>query len=206
MTRLTLFADASYCAKTKAGGWGAWFKTDGMKEGVLIGGTFKTAMTNSSEAELAALANALTRLCNDGRLVPVAELMVQSDSMRALQLIAHKLPGVIRRKHKDGLHVHDGVLTPSPTEVAALGRIGLIRGEAEMLLVVRHVKGHSPWGGRSWVNRQCDEIAKRHMEMERKRLGGPSKKTRPSKSTRDKLKAKGLTWHGARKPAQKEAS
>lgn len=168
---LTLFADASYCSKSQAGGWGAWFKADGMKEGGLIGGTFKTPMTNSAEAELAALANAMTRLCNEGLLAPVSELMIQSDCMRALQLIALLLPGVVRRAHKNGLHVHDGIMTPSPTEKAALNRIGLIRGEANVLLVVRHVKGHSRGGGRSWVNRQCDAIARRHMEAERHRRG-----------------------------------
>lgn len=189
MTRLTLFADASYCLKTKAGGWGAWFKTDGMQEGALIGGTFKTGMANSSEAEVAALANAMTRLCNEGVLGPVSELMIQSDCMRALQLIALLLPGVIRRRHEKGLPVHDGILTPTPTEKAALTRIGLIRGEADVLLVVRHVKGHSPGGGRSWVNRQCDAIARRHMEAERHRRNGVAKREkRDARKQRQKEK------------------
>ena len=94
--------------------------------------------------------------------------MVQSDSLRSLQLIARVLPGVRIADHADAAAVTKAQLVPSAMEAKALVAI---KARVEQLdLLVRHVRGHKHGQQRQWVNRMCDAEARRHMQAERARL------------------------------------
>lgn len=166
---MTIFIDASHCHQTRAAGWGAWAKRDGWTKGRVFGGGYRSTMLNAAEAELTGIAEALTRLHADGALAEISHVVVQSDCLRALQLMAIRVSRVSVASAKENgssVFLNRG-MTPSPTETRALEVIGQI---AERLpIFVRHVKGHSSGKGRSWVNRQCDRIARQHMEAERSR-------------------------------------
>ena len=94
--------------------------------------------------------------------------MVQSDSLRSLQLISQTLPGVRIANHADAVAVTKAQLSPSAMEAKALIAI---KGRVDHLdLLVRHVRGHKRGQKRQWVNRMCDAEARRHMLAERARL------------------------------------
>lgn len=171
---ITIFADASFCHRTSAAGWGAWAKGDGWDAGSTFGGELKTRCLNAGEAEIAAIANTLITLQRQELLHD--EIMLQSDCLRALQLIrqAVRVKGSVRpvvSNHKRGAPIPASNLIPSPLEKQALDVINLAVVECQTLLL-RHVRGHKNGEGRQWVNRKCDEIARTHMERQRKRMKG----------------------------------
>lgn len=162
---LTLFADASHCPKTGACGWGAWARRDGWDKGEFLGAQFKTPMKNIAEAELCALANALYHLDSKNLLDGVTGIMLQSDNLRCLSIIASRVPNVVIRNHEEAAKVP--LLSPgailSKIELKAVPTFETIRLRLSYM-AVRHVKGHKAGEGRQWVNRQCDEIAGKHMQ------------------------------------------
>ena len=159
---ITIFADASHCPHTKAAGWGAWAKGDGWKQGVTFGGSLGIRTNNSAEAELAAIASAVRTLFNNDSMRKYDAVMIQSDSLRALQVIYHALDTCHIANHSEGAPIpYTAQLTLSPAEKkTADNLVELLRGR---MVYVRHVRGHQRGGGRSWVNRTCDEIARRGM-------------------------------------------
>lgn len=185
----TIFADASVCPKTKAAGWGAWMisKTQGSR---LRGGSLREAFSAPTEAELAALANALYVAGREGYLAEGATIMLQSDSANALSMIRHHL-GAADRPMKDA---QQGVTVPigdpkcwcSPSKDLAWDRrldqrrrlLGAIQEQAKafrLTLVVRHVRGHrgrdaGEGDGRAWVNVQVDRLAREGMRVARRAL------------------------------------
>lgn len=180
---VTVFADASHCPFTKAAGWGAWAKGEGWKSGITFGGPIRAQVKNSAEAEIAAMTNAIVRLYNGGQLDGATVIMLQSDCLRALQLLLMALPQARPSDHKDGAQVLPQKLNPSPLEDKALGIAREVLSECQSVLV-RHVKGHREGGGRNWVNRACDSIAKKHMNAQR---GGRM----PQKPKKSKKRKKG---------------
>ncbi|MGK9084882.1 hypothetical protein KXR64_16975 [Brucella intermedia] len=168
MTRLiTLFVDASHCPSTKVGGWGAWAKQAGWPNGKLFGGAFKGAIPNSAEAELCAIANAMQSLDCHGLLGDGVKVLVQSDCLRALGLIASAVSSCEVNNHPDGCPIQKSTATkPTTLEAKALAVINALVPENQRL-GLRHVRGHKAGKGRSWVNRQCDSIAKGYMKQAR---------------------------------------
>lgn len=171
---LTLFTDASHCSRTGAAGWGAWFKRRDMPQGHMLGGEIACIVQTSSEAEIHAIAQALDTLARRGWLhSPVDAVLLQSDSVRALQLILQCLPGT-----KESQHQHSSIstiitrnrLAATPIERGALFVIQDVLQHPQA--IVRHVKGHQQGEGRSWVNRQCDAIARKHMQTARAKHDG----------------------------------
>lgn len=183
MNSLTLFADASFCPDTKAAGWGCWAKRREWTRGAIFGGRFKTPMGNASRAELCALANALTVLHNEGSLKGITAVWLQSDNLRALELIGQRVPQAeitdtaaadvalnLKRKHPT-----------NELDRKALDLIADILGNLGVTL--KHIRAHQGDGvsGRSWVNEVCDRTAKKHMrrhraEIKRARTGPKRKK------------------------------
>lgn len=169
---LTLFCDASLDPAVGAAGWGAWAKRDAWRSGQTMGGVFKNLIYTSHEAELCAVANALSRLEADDAFVGVSTVMIQSDSVRAMQMILSRVPGSRTSDHGDSCPVRRTRAKPTALEKKAIKRILDFAVEHGVGLVVRHVKGHQKGDKRQWVNRQCDSIAKRHMREARAALAG----------------------------------
>lgn len=162
---ITIFTDASHCPNTNAAGWGAWAKRDGWPQGIVIGGPIRTEVLNSGEAEIAAMANALSRLVKED-LLPVGQtIMLQADSHRALQVVAGAIPEAKVHQHADSVPWTGTAICLSPLEKRAAAVIKEMT--AGRTIYLRHVKGHRGGGGRNWVNRTCDQIAKTHMRKQR---------------------------------------
>lgn len=167
---LTLFADASFCPKTGAAGWGSWAMRDGWSKGKFLGGPLRRAMTTSNTAELCGLASALWKHDKDGDLAGIQIFMLQCDNVVALGYIMSRLSNATARP-LDG--VRQATIPRSFTRnklcLEALAAIEQIVGDRRVLL--RHVKGHNGTDdGRSWVNTQCDAEARRHMVARRREL------------------------------------
>ena len=169
---LTLFVDASFCHRTRAAGYGAWAKKATFTKGLIFGGPLPRGISNAGEAELGGIALALRHLLEREHLAGLDRLMVQSDSLRSLQLIARALPRVRIANHAEAAAVTKSKLQPSAMEAKALVAI---KGRVDRLdLLVRHVRGHKSGQRRQWVNRMCDAEARRHMLAERVRLDAES--------------------------------
>ncbi len=161
---MTIFADASFCPNTGAGGWGAWIKADGPS--IVVGGPLKGRVPGNNTAELYALARAVME-AGARRLFEVADVvMLQSDSLYALGHLMNI--GGQDRPAPDGARAAPLEAPPTHYEGVALERIKSLIGERPLL--VRHVKGHKSGGGRQWVNRECDRLARDAMRMRRAEL------------------------------------
>jgi ribonuclease HI len=110
---LTLFVDASFCHRTHAAGYGAWAKKATFAKGLIFGGPLPRGITNAGEAELGGIALALRFLLEQQHLAGLDRLMVQSDSLRSLQLISRVLPGVRIANHADAAAVTKAQVAPS---------------------------------------------------------------------------------------------
>lgn len=164
---LTLFTDASYCHATRSAGYGAWAKATHWSKSVTFGGSLPRC-ASSNEAEIIAISFALAKLRLEQYLVGVRTIMIQSDSLRALDVIAHDL-GAIISNHLDGASMeYRANLVPNAVERAAIETIMSARGSAT--LMVRHVRGHREKSSRERVNARCDHIARRHMRGQRERV------------------------------------
>lgn len=167
----TIIADASFCQTTKASGWGAWMVRSGL-QAQSYGGPIKATVSGICDAEILALANALFIAERDQYAQSGSLVLLQSDSLVALGQIMRVVPSCQDKPHpKEGLKVNRAVRN-------------IIRGDAsdgllfilttverlDLKLFVRHVRGHQEGGGRQWVNRRCDELAKRGMRTARARI------------------------------------
>lgn len=158
---VTIFTDASFHDRTGAAGWGAWLKS-GPGAGATIGGQMKGTITDSTHAELNAIANALVaaRLMNVLR----GSVLVQCDSLNALGCIRKVWPGTLDNPAPGGLPVPARRKAPALNLRPAAEVIVTVVREAGIILTVRHVRGHRAGDGRAWVNRECDRIARKHMQ------------------------------------------
>lgn len=138
--KATVITDASYCPRTRAGGWAAWITSD---EGrTQHAGCFKDLAKTPTEAELWAMLNGIWLAYEAG----ATEILVQSDCTGAVHLINSKCPETRLFK---GVHIY-----------------------------ARHVKGHTDIKEpRFYVNRWCDEEAKKHMRKQRALLDNESEYT-----------------------------
>lgn len=169
--QMTLFVDASFCPKTKAAGWAAWAKSDLYDRGYYFGDlvTIGEPQT-SSQAELMGIAHACRVLADHNEFEKLDSVVLQCDSLDALQVIWKNVPSAnVARKKDSGRDIkwlHYLKIAPN---VAT--SVLLIQGVFKTIPVwLRHVKGHEKGvTGRSHVNETCDKIAKRHMNEERQR-------------------------------------
>lgn len=178
-----IFADASLCSQTGAGGWGAWMKADSLPAKT-CGGAMKELFAHSSHAETAALANALHAAKARGYLQAGAVVMLQSDNLIALGAIAKGVGG----KDSPMRDLADGVAVVLPKRPAHLAIqrcvtvIGKLVHELQLQIIVRHVRGHQTGAdeignGRAYVNNTCDAIAKDGMRAARAALSTAKRST-----------------------------
>lgn len=114
--RATVNTDASFCPRTKAGGWAAWVAIDGGKK-IKLSGKFHKRPKNSAEAELWAIFNGVFLAAQQG----VTEVLVQSDCKIALEHLSRdssqmryffrRLPGEVRIRTKH-VNAHTDTATP----------------------------------------------------------------------------------------------
>lgn len=171
---LTLFVDASFCSETKAAGWGAWAKRADGAPGITFGGGFSHSVQpqQSHEAEIVAIANALSVLDGWGWLEHTSSMIVQSDCSYALKAIIQHVRRARPAKPKGGgakLLVGRRPFATHGLPARAVKFIDELAERRGLLIQVRHVRAHQPGNSRQWVNRQCDEEAKRHMRAEREK-------------------------------------
>ena len=132
------------------------------------------------EAELCALANALTVARLRGLLATGCIVMLQSDSVSALAIIRCKIADVGDRPVLGGLAVAAARRVKlTQLHVAAIAVISEIVAALKLSLVTRHVRGHRPGPGRQWVNGEVDRIARTTMRDRRQQLAEGAPVIRP---------------------------
>jgi ribonuclease HI len=169
---VTIFADASHDHRARVAGWGAWIKADG-RSSITCGAAMKGTVASATEAELCALANALTVARLRGVLSRRSVVMMQSDCLVALAILRGKIPDVEDRPALGGLAV-DPIRRMKLTKVhlAAVDVVREIVTALEISIVTRHVRAHQPGGGRQWVNAAVDQIARQAMRHRRGKVAG----------------------------------
>jgi ribonuclease HI len=170
MAMVTIIADASFCPASRAAGWAAWIKADGRDSALVSGNFTRIAPASSGEAEFFAVANALFKAVKDGFVGPRDRVMIQSDCVAVLEAMLWGLD-CRESQHPDGCGLQRPQKRPGLTTGAgekALTTIGDIAAPLDLQLFVRHVRGHTSGGGRKWVNRACDQAARKAMEAVRR--------------------------------------
>ena len=170
---ITIYTDASVCPKTGAGGWAAWIKT-APGETALHSGAFKTRVTNSTDAEMRAIANALAIV---KKLYDTKDciIVVVTDSQQAIGTIdivrfGDKKPlskKTKRNRKKRGIPfkaLADSIVENQPPCIE---------------LRLNWVKGHNgnKDGARSYVNRLVDNASRKKMREARLQKGAPGENT-----------------------------
>ncbi|MGL5734038.1 MAG: ribonuclease HI [Beijerinckiaceae bacterium] len=127
-----MVTDASFCPKTKVGGWAAWISLDGGLK-VKQSGGFSVPLRCNNEAEIYAALNGIWLARRHG----ADEILLRSDSGVVCGLAKGKGP-------------RGRLLT--------IWRQGLLNQTIKGARIsAKHVKGHSDdLAAASWVNRWCD--------------------------------------------------
>jgi ribonuclease HI len=163
----TIISDASFCGQTGIASYSAWMKCDG-KDSILNTGVFKKHLSDSTMAEVRAVANAFAFATSCGYVERGTEVLIQCDNMTALAVVMLAVPSAVDRKHPDGLAI---VKIRKPKTVAlfqpAVQVIKTVVAEYGLTVAVRHVRGHKAGGGRQAVNRRVDREARRAMQRVR---------------------------------------
>lgn len=178
INRVTVFSDASFCARTKAAGWGCWVKGD-KRASITDGGPLTAPMRTSTDAEAAALANALWTARKYGFLTPDTLVMLQSDCSGVLNYVLRTFPeardnpvaptvGLSKAQAKKQKPVRCVATKKDPEPgspiEAAMRTLKEIVEATGIVLEVRHVRGHKgQLGGRYGVNDLCDRTARKAM-------------------------------------------
>ncbi|QDP54006.1 MAG: putative ribonuclease H [Prokaryotic dsDNA virus sp.] len=142
--RATVITDASFCPRTKAAGWAAWIRIDGMDTPIKKYAEFKTPVRTAMQAEMLAAINGIWLAKQHG----ATTILLQTDCLA----VVHMVEGRTKKQHlKDGF----------TRAAASAGILGLN-------YTARHVRGHTDVAdARSYVNRWCDGRAKAAMRRQR---------------------------------------
>lgn len=157
---VTIFTDASVIKRHGVAGWGGWAKADN-NHAITSSGPLPYD-ENSTTAELRAIANFTWWLKRINYLKPQPDfVMLQSDSVEALIAIAKVMPNATHSQRDNGVCLSTwrqrNPIRPE-WEPAAEKIKEILEGQN---VILRHVRGHQEGGGRNWVNRKCDELAKK---------------------------------------------
>lgn len=147
---LTVFTDASWCPRTRVGGWAAWAKREDMGT-FFKAASFKVTLPGSIEAECAAISNAVTLLHRANFLGGDHHVLIKLDCRAVIDHI-----GRFVDKSSD-------LLDPYAVQ---------LREAAERVrcLELRYVEGHCAYDTpRHHVNNRCDRAAYAAM-MEARRI------------------------------------
>lgn len=144
--RITINTDASFCNDTSIGGYAFWIKSD--KFTIKEFGAFNQSCSNSTDAELKCIINAVARLSSNKGINYKYILVINTDSKGAISWIKNRNNALGKTA---GSYLDE-----------------LQKGNCEGFRL-KHVKGHSSvQDSRSWVNRWCDEMAGNEMRKQRK--------------------------------------
>lgn len=146
--RVTIIADASHCPETHAAGYGFWIASERGKNGG--SGAFKELVATNNQAEMMALVNGLHTACKRGLVQAKDAVLLQTDCMHAI--------GAFEGKRTN--------MPPKEQELVSYMR--KLCTTMEITVSFRHVKGHTAGlDPRSFVNNQCDALAKKAMRRAR---------------------------------------
>jgi ribonuclease HI len=128
----TIVTDAGFCPETKAAAWACWIVAENQR--TQSSGVFKEGITNSADAEVKAILNAIyVARC---RFPDISHIHVVTDCVYAMEIILKS------HNHFDKYKEHVERMTKG------------------IRLSSAHVKGHSRVRDkRSYCNRWCDETA-----------------------------------------------
>jgi ribonuclease HI len=154
---VTVFSDASWCPRTRVGGWGAWAKSERVQWGVQFSGAFRRLAYSSNEAEIMAAACALASTLRSEVAAEGDTILFEIDNEHALRLVTHDAPTGLRAR--------------SDLEKEAIEVLLELKVRHALTFKTRHVKGHSGRERRDrfGVNELCDRLAKKHMLEARQR-------------------------------------
>ena len=145
---VTIITDASYCAETKAAGYGYWVVCDrGRKAG---GGVIKRRVQTSVHSEMMACCNGLWIACMNGLVMRGDTVLIQTDCQPAILGLRDVRPS--KCKHQQEIVAYFQKLCQ----------------DNELEVRFKHVPGHTAGDdSRTYVNNVCDEQAKKHMRQMR---------------------------------------
>lgn len=153
MALVTILCDASYCAETKAGGYGFWIASNLGKTGG--GGEFRKLFDNSIGAEMAAVVNTVVISVRKSYVFSGDHMLIQTDCMAAIDRFLNR--------NRCG----------STQEIEAMEFFHDFIASHNLTFRFKHVKGHTGNNGaRFRANNHCDEHAKTFMRAMRKRIRG----------------------------------
>ncbi len=191
---ITVFSDASFCPETNAAGWGAWFKADGMPQGVYDSGSVPVLCASSHDAEFWGIALILSKIAKalNGRK-PKA-IILQCDNINALAWVRQFLRNAAPVGQRHGTHD----IPPASSKIpgSMLPAIELLRElNPEVLVWLKHVKAHQRGAtARSHVNERCDKLA--YYQMDRKRDELKKQKKGPPSAMPPRPMPRGFTLKG----------
>lgn len=150
---ITINTDASFSFEKQSGGYAFYIVCDLFK--IQKGGKFKVVPKNSIDAEMMCMANAIYTLLAQKELPQTKLIVINSDCLTSFPKIKMKSD------------------TESGRKVAlllrALRKRMMYNGSTLPKFEFRHVKGHTQnKDARSYVNRWCDEEAKKWMRLAEK--------------------------------------
>lgn len=88
---ITIHTDASFCPHKKVGGYAFWIASDLGR--IKYSNRFKGTLSNSSEAEMRCIINALNCISN----IPTDKIVVYTDCTTAIKALSSRYSGVIFR-------------------------------------------------------------------------------------------------------------
>lgn len=167
---LTVFSDASWDSKFGAAGFGAWAMREDWEQGRFMSGSLNQVLISSTEAELCGIAKALHSL-PEGAFDGITHLSLQCDAVGALGMIYYRLIGRVQLSHVKGEKDVPILRNGNDPTMLQKKALDVIRKTVpiDVPIFLRHIKGHGKksGSGRTWVNNQCDKLAKTHMRERR---------------------------------------
>ena len=129
-----------------------------------FGGKIPLQVTNNSEAEIMAITYAASALHAKGLFDDMVEVILQCDSMRALQLIRSQLPNVLVKEDSRAVE-----LTKSEPSVVEKVALDALRGcfDEAIQVYVHHVRAYGRGNQNEKTSRKCDWIARKFMYDQR---------------------------------------
>lgn len=144
---ITINTDASFCPFEKVGGYAYWIK--GPNLSIKNSGVFKIKLPNSQDAEIKAVANALSSILKLKSLPTADVLIINTDCYGSIEQIKNQSTEI-------SILINDKI-----------EKIKQVTGAKTLIL--RHVKAHVKIiDKKTYVNDWCDKEAKKHMKGARK--------------------------------------
>lgn len=158
---ITIISDASFCHRTKCGGYGIWVAS---KRGKKAFGGPAHGHTDNTVVECIAVANGLYHGIEAGLIYTNDVILFQTDC-------------------KAAIHMFEGKRPPRGEEQQVYKWFMDTIVENRLSFQFRHVKGHSGrMDSRSLAQDKCDEIAGMHMRKGRRRMDYDKLKVDTAKS------------------------